>query len=1567
MGVLSSPAPRRQLVLLLLLLSLSRWSSAQDVDTNICPPEGDIRPCRCTMRGDDLQIWCSHSDLPQVLSGLQAVGKHLTRSVDELILENNYLPSLPGRVFSPLRVIRLMLRDNGLERVAASWLAGLEDTLLELFVVEPRLRSLPADSLEQLHGLEAITLQGGVMKRVPRFTGLARLRYLQIQSPALLELSPTAFRSLPDLEQFHVVYSPHVTRLDAGLLHDLPRLRLLNITSCGLTWIHPRALARLPSLTDVAFPGNRLTDAGTVGRAVRDLQALAVLRLDDNLIEKLGEASFVDMPSLREIYMSGNRITEIQRGAFHRVPALRKLELSRNRIRRVHPEAFLQRSDSGVEELWLMRNALGHVDELRSLLDALPRLRFLDISYNYIEDVPFGGLRGHPTLEQLHLDHNLIQRIEREAFTAMPALRELRLRNNSLNTFLEGPFWNLPSLKGLDLAHNYLRHLDGRLVANLPSLRRLDLSNNEISDVDGSSFLETPALEHVNLSGNALVSVHPITFRGLINLYEVDLGWNRLRSLPALPRALELLRMPRNQVSVLPMKPPMELPHLRMFDLTGNGLQHLQPGVFSAMPQLRTLRLGENALQRLEEGSLSGLSRLEVLDLHDNRLHAVHSRCLRDTKQLRVLDLRGNRLDSVHPDLLREVIQLQRLDLSRNQLTEIPTGTLDYTRELQELDASRNALSEFPMAVSGLPVLELLDLSHNRLSALPPTAMESLGALSELRLARNRLQMLTEGVFRGLSHLAFLDLAGNELQSVARGALHALPELRAVRMGHNRLVTLPEGALNELPRLRIAELQHNSLADISGGAFTNVPHLLLLNLSHNELTTLDHAGLRNLASLEVLDLSHNKLARVPPNSLAGMEWLVELKMDNNNICNIQGSPFNGMPRLRVLSLRNNRMTTLREPAFQKLRSNVAVLDVAGNPLSCSCSMLWLQAWLRDVSDEAEVGPRCADGSLLKEMRLSRQECKDRSTTEPVQPAGCETDAGNSVLGTSQVLSTWMEVKDSTPNPHGAPSPEESEYFYDEYVDYQYEDGNSTSSSNASSSNLVAYTTPATPTLVPVQTASPAESNTQPQVSSHYITGDTPTFYAGTRRERNKTQVEPLKIPQPGIPNNSGLTFFGIPLPSLNLGSLWGSARKADSKPGEVKFIGARGKVQMLPPSAPEVQSGGFVPMMPETGGFVPIVNPLLMQNRSHGAHLNTEHHIKVNYSSWDRPMTNRTIQLTNLTSLTSYEHNFNTQRGPLPIPTSSFPQAETPSTLRSETKTSFSTTSKPTSETTLGHNNFVDPLALHSSQSKSTTTPPKQLEITTINTERENSFSTVPQSLNELIHKSLPNMPSLEMTHIPSLETELVSTGRSKPDITAVPNMVEIVNPEHSTLPTTTESDPWNPPWLSKATGSINDSNKSTGFPADETTFFSSARNIIETTPPESSASEASVQRPSSLSQFLIPGGQQPQFRPSGGRPTITKVTVSPPSVTADPPLGPEPVEEYLRGPVPNTNPRSLHSLSNFKTEPPQNTSMDWYFKNYNRTNLEPYVGPGKTTPRSHSTKAGFSICVWLLMTVNLV
>lgn len=105
-------------------------------------------------------------------------------------------------------------------------------------------------------------------------------------------------------------------------------------------------------------------------------------------------------------------------------------------------------SGRGIETVHLQNNHIERITEVRSILDALPTLRYLDLSNNKLTEIPFGALRGHGTLEQLQLDDNQLRLIERDALMAMPSLRELRMRNNSLTDLLPMPFWNLPALKG---------------------------------------------------------------------------------------------------------------------------------------------------------------------------------------------------------------------------------------------------------------------------------------------------------------------------------------------------------------------------------------------------------------------------------------------------------------------------------------------------------------------------------------------------------------------------------------------------------------------------------------------------------------------------------------------------------------------------------------------------------------------------------------------------------------------------------------------------------------------------------------------------------------------------------------------------------------------------------------------------------------------------------------------------------------------------------------------------------------------------------------------------------------
>ncbi|XP_076388834.1 artichoke isoform X2 [Megachile rotundata] len=1447
-----------------------------------CPAQERILPCRCSTRDMEIQIWCSHSELPKVLEGLKAVSHYLDRPVDELILENNNLPSLPGKVFATLRVLRLMLRNNRLERVSSGWLEGLHDSLLELFIVEPDLRSLPIDSLENLQGLEAVTLQSRVMKKLPKFSGLPKLRYLQINSPALLELTPSNFRDLPNLEQLHVFGSPRLIRLEAGLFRSLPRLELVNVTDCGVHWVHPRTFIDLPELKEISLAGNSIVDAGMIGRACVDLPMLSVIRLDRNRINRLNEEAFVDLPVLSRLYLSRNHITEVFAGAFQRMPALKTLDLNHNLIHRVHPEFFPRRPGNSLEEMWLIDNDLSHVAELRSIMEALPRLKFLDVSYNQIETIPFGALRGHLTLERLHLDHNRIAFLQRETFTAMPALRELRLKNNSLSNLLEAPFWNLPALKGLDLSENYLRRVEPRLLANLPSLRRLDLSGNAIGLVQPESFLATPALEHVNISGNALSVLHPLTFHHLNNLYELDVGWNRMIEIvPGLPRNIEHLHMPMNRIIVLPdiSSQDLDLPVLRSLDLSANGIERIPPGSLADLPNLRKLNVGFNSLRILEDGAFDGLSRLEQLDLKYNRLVTIHGRSFKPLRSLMDLSLRGNRLEVLRPDIFQENIRLQRVDLSRNNLAQIPHATFSSTRDLRELYASHNTLTELPGSLHGLTALQVLDLSFNKLNILSPETLSSLSALLELKLVRNRIRELREGAFNGLPRLTLIDLENNDLVIIERNAIKALPELQAIRLGKNRLQIIPSGAFTELPLLQSAELQENQIQEISNNAFINVPHLLFLNLSHNHLPALDYVGLENLRSLEVLDLSNNQLSRVSSNSLASMEWLVELKMDNNRICTIQGSPFDQMPRLRVLSLRSNRMASVSETAFKRLRSNIAVLDIDGNPLSCSCGMLWLRGWLQQASSE---GPRCADGSLFKEIRLSRQDCQRERQIDPIHP-GCETEmidsapypVSSSIFGATEMVPLRMNIKE--PSAQNPPNSQDFDYL-DEYPDE------------------VANISTTTQTAISIPTESVKVIQTTEQVQSQ-INNTIPT-------KKNPSM--------PPSPSSSGFTFFGVPLPNLNF-NLWGnSGRKSERKNSSERP--GRGRYRTFPPTEPEIHRGGFIPLPRGQGGFVPIPDPRLTHERqvkNESLRLQNSSIAQEERKRW-KSGNGTVVKVERTHSKTSK-------------PKVEFKEREELSTVATDHLDSrwqmFGSKKSSSSVTNTTKTSDSSTAADESPQEANETSA--SLEI------HDDEHLEVNQKSNKLDEKSQEVASRIVWTS----PRTMVETTKGD---TIIETSTNVLKNEKNAF--------WDSEVVEvQETSTINLRNESMVDSSVVTTERSTLHSTsLENKKKSSSTSQFHREtEASALSAFLVPGGQVPSTVPNLrplGRPTITKVPSPRIGLSAEEEKQ-KSVAEAVQRNVKNEEVFNKDGSSNENAAVIEDSSFNWYFQHYNDTNLEPFVG----------------------------
>ncbi|XP_023033799.1 protein artichoke [Drosophila willistoni] len=1156
------------LLLTILVLLLFTWTSLGQADS--CPPSEAILPCRCTLRGKEIQIWCSHSNLPQIMDGLKAVERNIKSQIDELVLENNQLPALPGRFFGNLQIVRLMLRYNSIERVSNGWLNELENSLVEIFIVEPQLRSIPTESLNGMINMLAITIQSEELKHLPDFSGLLSLTYLSVQTLSLIELPPQIFRHLPKLQHIHITGGSGLTRLESGLFDNLISLKNLDLSYNALNWVHLRSLTRLPNLVSLKLSHNQISDVGMIGRIVKDLEHLKKLRLDHNIINVIDEGSFVDLPNLSELHLNDNRITELQYGAFLGLPQLKTIYLHNNLIRRIHPESLLQTSgNSGVESMHIYNNEISHVEGLRALLDSLPTLRFLDMSGNLLSELPFGSLRGHGTLEQLHLNNNQLRLIERDALMAMPALRELRMRNNSLSSELGKPFWNLPGLKGLDLAQNQFTQVDSQLLAGLPSLRRLDLSENGLRELAAISFRHNPLLETLNISSNELTNIHPGTFSHLERLFEVDASYNQLPTvIPGLPKIVERISLKGNQIGSLPAAATktLQLPNLRMLDLSQNRIDQLPRHGFHGAPQLRVLSLAQNQLTQLEDTSFMGIQRLELLHLQDNHLNLADERSLLPLAELRNLNMQSNKLESITDNFFSNNSRLEQLDLSRNLIRSISPTAFDTQRSLEYLDLSGNALLDISVGLGHLHSLRDIDLSYNQISRIQSDVVAGWRNVVEIRLSNNLIVELQQGTFKNLPKLQYLDLSSNEIKNVEPGALKSLNDLQEFVLADNKLIELKDHVFEELPNLLASHFQYNKLRYISPESFHNANSLVFLNLSNNHFRNMENIGLRSMRNLEVLDLSTNGVKLVSTMPLKALSWLVELKMDDNQICRIQGSPFETMPRLRVLSMRNNQLRTIKERTFRNLRGNIAILDVDGNPIECNCQMQWLSVWLQETNFPYP-GPKCQDGRLLRAARMERSLCLGFDQNEE-RTEGEATNNYNHLPLLNEHGDVFQrdlpeDFNDECEIPYEAatrptgerPLVGESEYFYDQYVDSTDAplDGSSTTSTNR---------------LKP----SPSQSINLNKTLLH-------TKYFNRRPQQGSAG---------GAADGSPFTFFGYPIPSLSLGRFFGFGQRgrkqrtdgtaldddqmpATHRMAQISLPSGRAKTRMYQPNSAEFE------------------------------------------------------------------------------------------------------------------------------------------------------------------------------------------------------------------------------------------------------------------------------------------------------------------------------------------------------------------------------------------------------------
>ncbi|ETE62630.1 Leucine-rich repeat-containing protein 33, partial [Ophiophagus hannah] len=489
--------------------------------------------------------------------------------------------------------------------------------------------------------------------------------------------------------QYHVLQnlSLHANRLELiepGAFLGIRNLSLLTVSDNFLSLnysVTASALRTLTYLRKLDLSGNQLTEL-MMGRLIQHLSSLEYLSLARNVIMRLDDYHFRNLPNLQYLDLQQNYIFEIEAGAFENMPALQQLNLAYNNIPCIVQFDLIQ-------------------------------LRMLNVSNNHIEWFLSAENNASFELETLDLSYNHLL-----FFPLLPKLNKLQtllLTHNHMNFY--GKFFNNSN------SSVQLLFLDGSIInitsqelweennhGNLSSLTFLDMSWNELSYFPDHFLKGLISLLYLNLSHNCLKTLNIEHREILSTLIDLDLSHNLLSKLQmnlGSEGSLTNLRsfnLSTNNLHGLPYQFFIHVRKITTIDISKNPIQICYPYsatssdcvTFTYANSLRNLVLSGCNLSTLSCHFFKGTS-LTYLDLSNNpRLLISGLGTLKDiTSSIQVLYLRNTGLSATGTKMDFSAFQkLVNLDLSGNSLAYFPESLIDL--KLYTLDLRMNFYHTLP-------------------------------------------------------------------------------------------------------------------------------------------------------------------------------------------------------------------------------------------------------------------------------------------------------------------------------------------------------------------------------------------------------------------------------------------------------------------------------------------------------------------------------------------------------------------------------------------------------------------------------------------------------------------------------------------------------------------------------------------------------------------------------------------------------------------------------------------------------------------------------------------------------
>ncbi|XP_004591608.2 toll-like receptor 8 [Ochotona princeps] len=604
-------------------------------------------------------------------------------------------------------------------------------------------------------------------------------------------------------------------------------------------------------------------------------------------------------------YFACNKTLNIENGTFKQLTSLQVLLLSFNNLVRVPPSLPVS-----LTKLYLSNTKIRNISQ--DDFKGLTKLKLLDLSGNcprcFNAPFPCTPCDGDASIE-----------IHPLAFQPLYELTHLNLSSTSLHSIPATWFDNMTSLKVLDLEFNYLLQeiASGEFLTKLHHLETLDLSFN---------YKKTNYLQYINISKNfaSLQSLKALHLRGYV--------FQELRKED--------------------FQPLMNLPHLKTINLGINFIKQIDFSLFQNFSSLKIIYLSENRISPLVNEIGQNSLRNSSWPGHVLKLRSIKPR----------FDPHSNFYHNTRPLIKPQCTAYGKaLDLSLNSIFFIGEKQFEGFQDIACLNLSSNGNGQVLHGTefSAVPHVKYLDLTNNRLDFDDNRALNELPELEVLDLSSNahyfRIAGVTHrlGFIQNLTQLKVLNLSHNNIYTLTEYELKSM-SLNELVFSDNRLDLLWNTGDNRywcifkrLQNLTRLDLSSNKLQHIPSAAFLNFPHSLKeLYLNDNVLDFFNWTLLQHFPDLQLLDLSGNELSSLTNSLSQYTSSLQTLLLSQNMIAHLPSGFLSEASSLVHLDLRSNLLKTISKSTLQtKTPTQLALLDLGGNPFDCTCDIGDFRIWM----------------------------------------------------------------------------------------------------------------------------------------------------------------------------------------------------------------------------------------------------------------------------------------------------------------------------------------------------------------------------------------------------------------------------------------------------------------------------------------------------------------------------------------------------------------------------------------------------------------------------------------------